>query len=361
MRKLITGLAFLVLTSTKTTAWGPEGHAIVGRLAMQFVKPDVRANVLKILGGMSIDTAANWMDIMRRNQDYDFMRTWHYVEFPKGQPYKETSKDNLVNRLTWTFNELKNKKVYSDEQIKFDLLVMLHLMGDLHMPLHAGYEDDLGGNRVMIQYDTIKTHNLHRFWDEDIIRLSNITQQDVLALMKDNDIDGQKIDFMSWMKESRALLGEVYNFPDFTITDAYLKKNKEVVKRQLLSAAMRLAKILNTLFSSPAAEMNMQVVTSSYKDGIDVNDAMKNVGNNVTVCSKVFGIRATDKITQINLGDRFPNSPLTIVIFASSYKNFKVGPAEMYNDKNICVKGRIEVYKGKAQIIVDDPYDIMIK
>lgn len=359
--KIIPILFCLILFFSKSVAWGPEGHAIVGKIALQLVKPDVRQNVLKVLDNMSIDTAANWMDIMKSNSDYDFMRTWHYVDFPKGQPYKDNSHDNLLNRLTWTFNELKNKKVYSDEQIKFDLLVMFHLMGDLHMPLHAGYDEDLGGNRVMVQYDTMKTHNLHRFWDEDIIRLTNIRLQDCMALLKEGDIDKQKIDFLSWMKESRALLDEVYKFPDFTITEAYLKKNKEVVKKQLLNAGMRLAKILNTLFASPAAEMNMQSVTSGYKNGIDVNDAMKHLGKKVTVCSKVFGIRATDKITQINLGQKFPNNPLTIVIFASSYKNFKTPPAELYTDKNLCVQGKVEEYKGKAQIIVDKPEDIEIK
>lgn len=360
--KIIFIILCLTFPFSRSVAWGPEGHAIVGKIAMQLVRPDVQLNVLKVLGNMSVDTAANWMDIMRSNPDYDFMRTWHYVDFPKGHSYKETSQDNLLNRLTWTFNELKNKKILCDEQIKFDLLVMFHLMGDLHMPLHAGYDDDLGGNRVMIQYDTMKTHNLHRFWDEDIIRLTKITLADCMALLKNSyDIDAQKINFMGWVQESRNLLGEVYDFPDFTISDAYLKKNKEVVKRQLLLAGMRLAKVLNTLFASPAADVNMQQIASTYKNSIDVNDAKKHLGKKVTVCSRVYGIRATDKITQINLGDKFPASPLTVVIFASSYKNFKVPPAEMYANKNICVQGKIEEYKGKAQIVVEEMEEIIVK
>ena len=312
---------------------------------------------------MPVDTAANWMDIMKSNPDYDFMRTWHYVDYPKDQPYKETSQDNLLNRLTWTFNELKHKGTLCDDQIKFDVLVMFHLMGDLHMPLHTGYDDDLGGNRITVQYDTMKTHNLHRFWDEDIIRLANIKAEDCMALLqnRDVDVDAIKIDFMDWVNESRNLLGEVYNFPENIISDAYLKKNKEVVKRQLLFAGMRLAKILNTFFASPPADLDMQQVTSAYKNGIDVKDAMKYVGKNVTVCSKVYGIRATDKITQINLGDKFPNSPLTVIIFPGSYKNFKVLPAELYSNKNICVKGKVEDYKGKAQIVIERLEDIIVK
>ncbi|HUS00864.1 MAG TPA: S1/P1 nuclease [Chitinophagaceae bacterium] len=97
--KVIPILICLMLPFSKSIAWGPEGHTIVARIAMQLVKPDVRQNVLNLLGNMSIDTAANWMDIMKSNPDYDFMRPWHYVEFPKEQqPYKETSQDNSLNR-----------------------------------------------------------------------------------------------------------------------------------------------------------------------------------------------------------------------------------------------------------------------
>ena len=66
-----------------------------------------------------------------------------------------------------------------DEQVKMDLYILLHLMRDLHMPLRTGYDDDLGGNKVIVQFDTLKNHNLHRFWDEDIIRLTEITDTSV--------------------------------------------------------------------------------------------------------------------------------------------------------------------------------------
>lgn len=149
-------------------AWGTEGHAIVGRIAMRYVHDDVKQNIYRLLGNMSIDTAANWMDQVKGNADYDFMRTWHYVDFPKGQPYLNSNHENILNRLILTYSELQHKKVLGNDQIRTDLYILLHLMGDLHMPLHTGYDKDLGGNKIIVQFDTIKTHNLHRFWDEDI-------------------------------------------------------------------------------------------------------------------------------------------------------------------------------------------------
>jgi S1/P1 Nuclease len=342
-------------------AWGPVGHAIVGRLAMRFVKDDVRQNILGILGKMPIDTAANWMDIMKSNQDFEFMRPWHYVNFPKGQNYIETNKDNSINRLYWTYNDLKHKNVLCDEQIRFGLYVILHLMGDLHMPLHNGFADDIGGNKVMVQYDTLKNHNLHWFWDEDIIRLSNITEEGCLKYFDTKFLDTMKtVDFEAWMYESRSYLDQVYDFPGFELNEAYLQKNKVLVEQQLLKAGLRLAFVLNTLFSSPGAVIDFSSVLSKYRNGIDVKDAPKYIGKKVTICSRVYSLRSTPTITQISVGDRYPKNPLTIVIFGKSYTKFRLPIDVMYKEKNICIKGTIEMYQGKPQIIVEDPSDIYI-
>jgi S1/P1 Nuclease len=362
--KIRVAVLFCIIFSGKSLtalAWGPEGHAIVGRLAMQFVKEDVRKNVLAILGNMSVDTAANWMDIMKSNADYDFMRTWHYIDFSREQVYTSTNNENILNRLILTYNELTHKKILCTDQVRTDLYVLLHLMGDLHMPLHTGYDDDLGGNKVMVQYDTMKTHNLHTFWDVDIIRLGKITDNDCLQLLNSGFKDSSKTtDFTGWMMDSRSLLPQVYDFAGFTLDKKYLDRNRAVVVRQLLKAGMRLASILNKLFAPPAAEVDFKAITAKYKNGIDVKDAMNNVGKDVTICAKVYSIRATTAITQISVGEAYPNNPLTIIVFAKSYANFTIPVEEMLKDKNICVKGKIELYKGKAQIIVEKPGGVVV-
>jgi S1/P1 Nuclease len=361
MRITVLLCIIFISKSFPALAWGPEGHAIVGRLAMQFVKEDVRKNVLAILGNMSVDTAANWMDIMKSNADYDFMRTWHYLDFPRDQVYASSNNENIVNRLILTYNELTHKKVLCTEQVRADLYVLLHLMGDLHMPLHTGYDDDLGGNKVMVQYDTLKTHNLHTFWDVDIIRLGNITDNDCLQLLNSGFKDSSRAaDFTGWMLDSRSLLPQVYDFPGFTLDKKYLDRNRAVVVRQLLKAGLRLAALLNKLFPSPAAVVNFAELTKKYKNGIDVKDAMNYVGKEVTICARVYSIRATTAITQVSVGEAYPNNPLTIIVFAKNYTNFTVPVEDMLKDKNICVKGKIELYKGKPQIIVEKPGEITV-
>jgi hypothetical protein len=91
-------------------------------------------------------------------------------------------------------------------------------------------------------------------------------------------------------------------------------------------------------------------------------DSVKNyLGEKVSVCSKVYGIKSTDKVTFINLGAAYPNSPLTIVIFAKDLVNFKETPSSLYTDKNICVTGTLKDYNGKPEIIISKPDEIAIK
>ena len=65
-----------------------RGHTIAGKLALYFMNKEAREAILKVLNGMPIDIAANWMEIMKSNADYDFMRSWHYIDFDKGKTYK---------------------------------------------------------------------------------------------------------------------------------------------------------------------------------------------------------------------------------------------------------------------------------
>ena len=356
-RKTVLFLSLITCHAT-LLAWGPEGHAMVGRLALRYVKADVRKNILGILGDMSIDTAANWMDIMKSNPDYDFMRTWHYIDFPKGQEYLPNNSENILNRLILTCGELKHKQTLCSEQIRTDLFILLHLMGDLHMPLHTGYEDDLGGNQRIVQYDTIKTHNLHTFWDVDIIKLAGIKDEDCVPYSSIED--SKSIDFTAWMKDSRTLLPQVYDFPDFTLDKDYLKKNTIVVEKQLIKAALRLALVLNELFPSPAPLADFKALTATYKNGIDVRDAANYIGKQVTVCSRVVGIRSGTTITQISLDQKYPNSTLTIIVKAENYSKFSAPIEQLFKDQNVCISGTVEDYKGKPQIIVEDPDQILI-
>ena len=232
------------------------------------------------------------------------------------------------------------------------------------MPLHTGYDEDLGGNKRMVQYDTIKSHNLHRFWDEDIIRLGGITYADCLNCYtqqsQNSHFNNQKVDFAQCMVQSRELLNEVYDF-EYLLSKNYLQKNKVVVTQQLVLAAVHLSEVLNKLFASPAKVIDFNAKVATFKNGIPAADAAANVGKKVTICERVYNVRSTDKITQINLGGKFPNNPLTIIVFAKDYAKFQPSYLENLHNRNVCVKGKVEFYNGKTQIIISDPSSLTVE
>ena len=92
----------------------------------------------------------------------------------------------------------------------------------------------------------------------------------------------------------------------------------------------------------------------------DSKDAAEKEGKRVTVCARVFSIKSTDAITQLSLGGAYPNNPMTVVIFAKNYSKFDISFEDLYKNRNITVKGMIETYKGKQQIIIDEPSDITV-
>lgn len=99
----------------------------------------------------------------------------------------------------------------------------------------------------------------------------------------------------------------------------------------------------------------------SAQNKISVDFVNGHLGENVIVCSQVFGIKQTDKVTFINVGAAYSGSPLTVVIFTKDLANFKDNPSALYNDKKICVIGKLQDYKGKTEIVITQPSEIILQ
>ena len=106
-------------------------------------------------------------------------------------------------------------------------------------------------------------------------------------------------------------------------------------------------------------------ITVSAQTKITPDEAAKHIGDSVTVCGKIFGGRYFDrgdnKITLLNMGAAYPQSPLTIVIEADSRKNFTNKPEEFYADKQVCITGVVKEFKGKPQIIIAKETEITVQ
>ncbi len=250
MKKFFILPFFAFLLPASTYAWGSKGHKIIAAIAKQCLNKQVADSVQKYLGVMSFEEASVWMDEVRSDNSYDYLKPWHYVNVEKDKTYVKTKDPEVVNQIEIYIALLKQKGERDKEQIKFALKVIFHLIGDLHQPLHCGYKADKGGNDIQLDYMG-KGTNLHKVWDTEIIEDANITLNECLKLCNELSVEEKKKmqnnSVETWMNESRTLLPEVYNF-DKKIKQDYIDKNKPVIEKQLVRAGIRLAMVLHQTF-----------------------------------------------------------------------------------------------------------------
>lgn len=232
-------------------SWGAKGHKIVAEIAKKSLGKDIIDSVEKYLGSMSFEDASVWMDDIRSDHSYDYLKPFHYVNVEKDKTYvKDATKENCVEALIKSISTLNGRKDGSKDKINFALKELFHLIGDIHQPLHCGYAEDKGGNTVQVQFMD-KGSNLHKVWDSEIIDYAKISLDDCLKFANTLTIaEKEQIlnsDIEGIVKESRELLPVVYGF-DKEINLEYINKSKVVIEKQLVRAGIRLAKILNDAY-----------------------------------------------------------------------------------------------------------------
>jgi S1/P1 Nuclease len=247
---LIIGLQTL-FGATNANAWGKKGHDMVAEIAFKNLDRKTKKLVLESLDGLSIQEAANWMDDMRKDKNYNYMKSYHYINIDKGSEVEEVEGDNILYIVNKTIKELQHKQTLSKEEIRVKVLMLFHLIGDLHQPLHVGYGADKGGNSAQVNY-LDKGTNLHALWDFGIIEGKNITLKQCLHANKysKTEIEQlQEINVLNWAKESRNFLDRVYNTNGNIISDDYAIQNVPIITSQIQKAGIRLAGILRMVFN----------------------------------------------------------------------------------------------------------------
>lgn len=102
--------------------------------------------------------------------------------------------------------------------------------------------------------------------------------------------------------------------------------------------------------------------TASAQKVISASDAAKHINEKVTICEKVFSTKliTPSNMTFLDLGGFHPNQILTVVIKGEDRGKFKDAPDEYFKGKNVCVTGTVINYKGKPEIVVNDPGQIKV-
>ena len=127
--------------------WGQIGHRATGWIALDLLNSEARQADERMLDGNSLAEVSTWIDEVRADPSFDYMSPRHYITMPPGKTYKTAVKAEGGDAL-WVLDkmvsELKEGKPSSDQEA-INLKVLVHLIGDLHQPLHVGNGTDRGG------------------------------------------------------------------------------------------------------------------------------------------------------------------------------------------------------------------------
>jgi hypothetical protein len=304
MKWLIGGCLLLGSALQPVLAWDDEGHMIVAAAAYDRLTPQTKTRVAQLLALNKYPTdgdndakpadqakaafmmAATSPDAIKhstgfrndgddptrapdpgRNSGFDdkFMhRYWHYIDKPfstDGTPVVQPPEINAQTRIGLFRQVLASDA--PDPVKAFDLVWLLHLVGDVHQPLHATSrftrdadpkEGDRGGNEVKLCVDPCK-EELHAFWDDVLGTSKKVSAaiDEARQLPQPNASLPAQSSEVAWVKESFQVAREsVYQPPigegngPFTLTATYKADAKRIARERVALAGIRLANLLNT-------------------------------------------------------------------------------------------------------------------
>ncbi|TWT21043.1 S1/P1 nuclease [Luteimonas marina] len=247
-------------------AWGPLGHRLVARLAEPRLTPQARAEIDRLLAieqASSLADIANWADDLRAN-DPDLGRRsarWHFINIGEHDCAYDVAHacpngDCVVEAIRIQADILADRTRPDAERLQA-LKFVVHFVGDVHQPLHAGYARDRGGNTVQVNLHG-KGTNLHSLWDSRLLASARLGEDAYEARLRlDPDPLPAGTDPYTpgapavWAEQSCriALAPGVYP-PRSRIDDDYLLQHRPTVERQVQLAGARLAELLNIVLAT---------------------------------------------------------------------------------------------------------------
>ncbi|MDP2525281.1 S1/P1 nuclease [Maribacter dokdonensis] len=249
----------LVLAANVTFAndmyWSKTGHRVVGEVAEQHLTKKAKRAINDLLEGESLAAVANFADEIKSDRTYRKFSAWHYVNIPFGKTYDEIEKNeygDLVQGVKTCLEIIKDKNS-SKEDKAFYLKFLVHLIGDLHQPMHVGRAEDKGGNDIQLQWFGNGT-NLHRLWDSNLIDENGMSFTELAVeypkMSKQQIKFLQKGSLLDWVEESHLLAEKVYASVEVgeKLSYRYSYDWWHTVEDQLQKGGVRLAAVLNEAF-----------------------------------------------------------------------------------------------------------------
>jgi hypothetical protein len=251
--RVLLAISIVFFFAADAFGWGATGHRATGWVAEQHLNAKAKKQLADLLGQESLAMAATWMDDVRADSTYDYMTDWHWVTIETGQTYDQSVKNkngDIIMTLERIVAELKSKKLDRRKEIEA-IKILIHLVGDLHQPLHVGCCDDSGGNRVKVKYFRDDT-NLHSVWDSQMIDGTKLSYTELAQSLgmpdKATVKEWQSTKVRDWANESMTYRPQVYKVGKGSLSYEYVYYNMPIVEERLVRAGVRLAGILNEIY-----------------------------------------------------------------------------------------------------------------
>jgi hypothetical protein len=242
---VVTTMAMLAMSAI-AHAWGAEGHQVIALMSQSQLTPAAKAEINRLLAlepGETLVSISTWADEHRNRTT----GSWHYVNFPRDTCTYDAQRDCpdgqcVVGAIQNQLGILGSNA--ADEKRLNALKYIVHFVGDIHQPLHAGYQDDKGGNKYQVQAFG-KGSNLHALWDGGLIKHLNEDTEVLAARLTKLPMKGKPAAVVQFAEESCRLVGQPGFYPEHTIDSKYIQKVTPLMEQQLKAAGDRLAALLN--------------------------------------------------------------------------------------------------------------------
>ncbi|MGP1666755.1 MAG: S1/P1 nuclease [Rhodanobacter sp.] len=265
-----TAAALVCLMAAPAQAWGPLGHSVVAELAQQHLNPAAQAEVVRLLAPehtSRLADIASWPDQIRNDPAQAAL--WkqtsrlHYINFHSSRcdyvPPRDCRDGKCIVAALATYSNVLADRSQPDAARREALKFVVHFVGDIHQPLHAGYRDDRGGNKYQVQFQG-KGSNLHKVWDSGLL---NTRHHDWRAYAQALNVAAPvtlphpiaPLDnpYAQWAEESCRITATPGFYPQgHRIAPAYVRTWLPRADQRLQEAGRRLAEVLN-LALAPAA------------------------------------------------------------------------------------------------------------
>ncbi|MEO9872420.1 S1/P1 nuclease [Ekhidna sp.] len=244
-----------LVIAVKSFGWGATGHRIVGLIAERHLTKKAKKNIAFVLGNETLAEVSNYMDFIKSDATYKHMSPWHYATIQDGKSYEESGtpdEGDIIVTIQRLMAELESK-TFTDEDEAFALKCLIHLIGDIHQPLHVGNGEDRGGNDIKLEYFW-QNSNLHRVWDSEMIdgqKYSYTEYADWIDHPSSNQLSlWSSLEVLDWANESKSYRNQCYlNIPeDNKLSYRYNYEKIELLNQRLLQAGIRLANVLNEIY-----------------------------------------------------------------------------------------------------------------